>query len=170
LDNYLSTLFNLSNLFINTYPSLTMSAPSETSKIEHVPGPWTLKGTIYTFATYTSAKAAAAFPDNKDFFYAPLELNSGFAEGEMVGGLGMVQVIRYSESPVGPYDELLVVPGFFKREEIVDGNANGNEVGKKEKAMKSNVRVTRIYVSQERTCWNGRKSKFVFGIPITTSA
>ncbi|TDZ30990.1 hypothetical protein C8035_v001930 [Colletotrichum spinosum] len=34
--------------------------------------------------------------------------------GEFLGRLGMIQVIRYTESPVGPYDELLVVPGFFK--------------------------------------------------------
>lgn len=67
----------------------------------------------------------------------------------MVGGLGMIQVIRYSESPVGPYDELLVVPGNFEHPFAQkEGSKNSN-----------NLRLTRIYVSQERTCWNGRTSK-----------
>ncbi|TDZ61136.1 putative U6 snRNA-associated Sm-like protein LSm4 [Colletotrichum trifolii] len=35
-------------------------------------------------------------------------------QGEFLGRLGMIQVIRYTESPVVPYDELLVVPGFSK--------------------------------------------------------
>jgi hypothetical protein len=87
--------------------------------------------------------------ENKQFLYAPLELNSSFSEGEMLGGLGMIQVIRYTESPVGPYDELVVVPGGFEWEDA-------------KKTKKRNVRVTRIYVSQKATCWNGRKSEFGF--------
>jgi hypothetical protein len=67
----------------------------------------------------------------------------------MVGGLGMIQVIRYTESPVGPYDELVIVPGGFEWEDA-------------KKIKKRNVRVTRIYVSQKETCWNGRKSEFDF--------
>lgn len=69
-----------------------------------------------------------------------------------MGKIGMIQVLRYTESPVGPYDELLIIPGFFEYE---------NE-GEKEEG----VRVSRIYVSQKYTCWNGRVSKFsLFFIP-----
>lgn len=76
----------------------------------------------------------------------------------------MVQVIRYTESPVGPYGELLVVPGRFEREEMVRrGGGDGAEptvgVVSRKKRRGENSRVTRIYVSQERTCWNGRKSE-----------
>lgn len=66
----------------------------------------------------------------------------------------MVQIIRYTESPVGPYDELVLVPGNFEYE--------SNELdaqGKREK--KKNLKVSRIYVSQEKTCYNGRKSKWI---------
>ena len=58
----------------------------------------------------------------------------------------MVQLIRYSDSPVGPYDELLVTPGKFEYE-VEEG-------GKRIK--KRNTRITRIYVSQKATCYNGR--------------
>ncbi|KAL2204675.1 hypothetical protein CC79DRAFT_1276675 [Sarocladium strictum] len=104
--------------------------------IERVPAPWTLKGTIYgaTFIPLTDLPTKA---------YGPLERKSvSPADGEFLGGLGMIQVIRYTESPVGPYDELLIVPGFFKH----DGPDK----------TRRNVRITRIYVSQKYTCWNGR--------------
>jgi hypothetical protein len=65
----------------------------------------------------------------------------------------MVQIIRYTESPVGPYDELVLVPGGFEYE----SNELDNQ-GKRKK--KSNLKVSRIYVSQEKTCYNGRKSKW----------
>ena len=65
----------------------------------------------------------------------------------------MVQVIRYSDTPVGPYDELLIVPGSFGYR--IKDDASGGETIREEK----NQRVTRIYVSQKHTCWNGRKSK-----------
>lgn len=134
--------------------SPTPVAPAPAT-ITPVPGPWTLKGTIYTFMTYTSSKGARALEENKSWLYAPLELGSSFASGKMVGGLGMVQVIRYTESPVGPYDEIVVVPGAFEREQVVAGKN-----GEKKTVKKSNLKCTRIYVSQERTCWNGRKSEF----------
>lgn len=55
----------------------------------------------------------------------------------------MVQVIRYSETPVGPYDEMLMIPGKFEYPDEKGGT-------------RANLRITRIYVSQEKTCWNGR--------------
>lgn len=64
----------------------------------------------------------------------------------------MIQIIRYRDSPVGPYDELLVVPGSFDWSR--DGPDGRREVGR-------NPRITRIYVSQKHTCYNGRVSKFV---------
>lgn len=72
----------------------------------------------------------------------------------------MVQVIRYTDTPVGPYDELLIVPGTFGYH--TGGVEGSGEAIKEEKHM----RVTRIYVSQKQTCWNGRNSEFKF--PINT--
>jgi len=62
----------------------------------------------------------------------------------------MIQLLRYSDTPVGPYDEMILCPGYF--EYPVDGK-NGD------KSTKKGVRITRIYVSQKQTCWNGRSSK-----------
>lgn len=57
----------------------------------------------------------------------------------------MAQIIRYSETPVGPYDELAILPGYF------------NGVGSAEK-KRQDLRVTGIWVSQETTLMNGRKN------------
>ena len=57
----------------------------------------------------------------------------------------MLQIVRYSETPVGPYDELVVMPGYFD-----------TPVGGKKGAR--NTRITAIWVSQKDTCWNGMMS------------
>ncbi|KAG0649548.1 hypothetical protein D0Z07_3489 [Hyphodiscus hymeniophilus] len=112
--------------------------------------PWKLKATVYSFMMYVSAKHARVLSSGKAFLYSPLEATSPFAKDKLVGGLGMVQVIRYSESPVGPYDELLIIPGAFEYDVEVD------KKGKTDFAKKKNLRITKIYVSQKKTCWNGR--------------
>ena len=58
------------------------------------------------------------------------------------GGIGMVQVIQYHDSPVGPYNELLIIPGNFK---VPGGEAKG----------KRKLRISRIYVDSEVSCYNG---------------
>lgn len=115
----------------------------------HVPPPWKLKGDIYLFSFWTPRKQAEYPPT---ITYSPLEANSSYINPEgsrPLGGISMVQIIRYTESPVGPYDELILSPGFH--EYTVE--ENGKRVKKK------NARITRIYVSQKHTCWNGRKSE-----------
>ncbi|PKS09644.1 hypothetical protein jhhlp_004263 [Lomentospora prolificans] len=116
--------------------------------ITHVPAPWTLKGTVYQFAWWTPRAQAEAMPT---MAYSPLESSSSFSAPEgskPLGGLSVVQIIRYTDSPVGPYDELLVIPGFH--EYAIDDEKTGKRVTKR------NARITRIYVSQKYTCWNGR--------------
>ncbi|KAI1335595.1 hypothetical protein F5Y15DRAFT_241400 [Xylariaceae sp. FL0016] len=108
-----------------------------------VPPPWKLKGTIYLVSFWNKA---GNLPEHT---YSPLERDSSFSSpesGKHLGGLSQIQIIRYTESPVGPYDELIVCPGFFSYEKEVNG---------KRKSVK-NLRISRIYVSQKYTCWNGR--------------
>lgn len=115
------------------------------SPISSTPAPWTLKGTVYTFPFYVTPSQAKNLPS---IAYSPLELGgSSFGAAKAVGGLGNIQIIRYSESPVGPYDEMVLIPGKFEYEVEQGG------------PKRSNFRVTRIYVSQKETCYNGRKSK-----------
>jgi hypothetical protein len=112
--------------------------------IEPSPAPWTLHGTVYStiFIPLSRQLPVKAF--------APLErqYNESFS-GEFLGGLGLIQIIRYTDSPVGPYDELLISPGFWKYPHT-DKDGNVSE--------RKNIRITRIYVSQKYTAWNGRNS------------
>ncbi|ETS87245.1 hypothetical protein PFICI_01073 [Pestalotiopsis fici W106-1] len=111
-----------------------------------VPAPWKLKGTVYTVTFWCKA---GQLPD---FAYSPLEAASAYADpkisGQHHGGTSQLQVIRYTESPVGPYDEMIIIPGFFDYRVEENGKVK----------TKKNARVTRIYVSQNKTCWNGRKN------------
>lgn len=93
-------------------------------------------------------------------WYHPLELRStkltADHQGEFKGGLAMAQVFRYTDSPVGkshnttrrltmnessagPYDELIIVPGSY----TLPGT------------QKQFARISRIYVSTERSVYNG---------------
>ncbi|KAI1497223.1 hypothetical protein F5X99DRAFT_397709 [Biscogniauxia marginata] len=113
--------------------------------ITSAPPPWQLRGTVYMISFWAKA---GKLPEHA---YSPLERDSSFASpesGQHLGGLSQMQIIRYTESPVGPYDEFAVCPGLFSYE-------TEGEDGKRER--KKNVRTTRIYVSQKHTCWNGRK-------------
>ncbi|KAI0160228.1 hypothetical protein GGR57DRAFT_411544 [Xylariaceae sp. FL1272] len=116
----------------------------EDAPIVPVLPPWTLKGTCYVV---TFKSKAEQLPDHT---YSPLERDSAYASpsesGKHLGGLSLLQIIRYTESPVGPYDELIVCPGYY----TYDVEENG-----KRRTMK-NARISRIYVSQKYTCWNGR--------------
>ncbi|KAH9888299.1 hypothetical protein F4778DRAFT_755864 [Xylariomycetidae sp. FL2044] len=123
-----------------------MEAEEADRPIVPVPPPWKLKGTVYMMSFWSKAGDLPAHA------YSPLERASAFASsGAHRGGLSQIQVIRYTESPVGPYDELILCPGFFSYE-------RGNERGLGRRKTKKAPRITRIYVSQKYTCWNGRKN------------
>lgn len=142
LSRLLLAAFAASNI-VSACTNCTNESPEP---IELVPAPWTLHGDIYGLFLLPglgiplvgNSVPAKAFP--------PLERsNPASTAGEFVGKLGMIQVIRYSDSPVGPYDELLILPGFFEYEN------NGTK--------EDGIKISRIYVSQKYTCWNGRTSK-----------
>jgi len=60
---------------------------------------------------------------------------------------------RYHDSPAGAYDEVLIAPGSF------EVSAKG-----KEREM---LRVTRIYVSERGTLWNGTSFQFSYSCRLT---
>lgn len=64
----------------------------------------------------------------------------------------MVQIVRYTETPVGPYDELVFIPGDF---DVPVLNGTGGEGEGVKKKVRKNTRITGIWVSQKETCWNG---------------
>lgn len=124
----------------------------DSSDIRHVPPPWILKGTVYMFPFWSNQDQLAA-ANESGLTYSPLEAKSSYANPEgsrHLGGLSMIQIIRYTDSPVGPYDEMMIIPG--AHEYTVEEEGGG-------RVKKRHMRITRIYVSTKFTCWNGRKSK-----------
>ncbi|KAF3914822.1 hypothetical protein ABW20_dc0103537 [Dactylellina cionopaga] len=107
------------------------------SSIEHVPGPWECKGESWWFTCYPMSGNKKVYPGSTN----PLDFHPGANDG-FEGGLGMIMVVRYSQTPVGPYDELLYIPGYFSTPH----------------ATSSRYRITNIYVSSKETTYNGRRN------------
>ncbi|KAK0734587.1 hypothetical protein B0T26DRAFT_635209 [Lasiosphaeria miniovina] len=132
------------------------AAEASEDAIKPAPAPWHCKCTSYMISFWTSGATAASLPAKA---FSPLERASAFASpeqsGRAVGGLSMVQLVRYTDTPVGPYDELILAPGAFEYSASDDAAMPGNKNKKRKKTAKA-MRITRIYVSQKETCWNGR--------------
>jgi hypothetical protein len=122
-----------------------MSTPSQASDLLRLadmpaapavaaaPAPWTLRGDGYVvlFKTTPAMRGAERF--------TPESLR-----GRETGGLGMMMFVDYAESPVGPYRELLWIPGKFRF------------------GGRSRWSITRIYVSSWESVVNGNVN---WGIP-----
>ncbi|TGK07998.1 acetoacetate decarboxylase [Leptospira semungkisensis] len=96
-----------------------------TSK-RHYPAPWSLTGEGYLFPLFgkKSYNAEMAFLDEED-------------RKSYRGGLGSLMLVNYERSNVGPYYELLYIPGNFEHK------------GKNYK------RITRIFVSSQTSVEEG---------------
>jgi hypothetical protein len=134
-----------------------MSADQQVEDIKTAPPPWmNVRATVYFLPFWVSGNAAANLPP---IAYSPLEAASSFAapgDGcRPVGGLGSIQILRYTDSPVGAYDELMIAPA--EHEYVVEEEGKN---GEKKRKKRRNQRITRIYVSQKETCYNGRLSWF----------
>lgn len=111
-----------------------MAAQNEV--LQNIPAPWTCKCETYWLFLWLPH----ALPPG---IYDPLDApTSNTTSDEFKGGLGMIQVVRYLDTPAGPYDELLIIPGNY-------GVPGGLQKGK------SRLRISRIYVSQKQTCYSG---------------
>jgi hypothetical protein len=94
--------------------------------------PWRLKGEAFVMV----------YKFSKDF----VKENS-FADAYQInnfdGGLGTIMCVNYAESDVGPYYELLFIPGTINLKKL-----NFNEI-------KSGFTISKIYVSTEASVQNG---------------
>lgn len=120
--------------------------------IKKVAAPWKCTAEVHAayFLPSTKGKAAA---EVETIAYSPLEKESYFASpeaGRLAGGIGSFMLVRYTDTPVGTYDELAIIPGACTYQ-VQDKNGKWVE--------KKSVRVTRIYVSQKDTMYNGRLSE-----------
>ena len=60
-----------------------------------------------------------------------------------------IQIYRYKTSPVGPYDELMYIPGFFRTNTVAEDGSEQSILA---------PRITRIYISTDATCIRGREN------------
>ena len=123
-----------------------MATSTPPDSIRSGPPPWKTKSTAFILPFYHSP--SQPLPSKA---YTPLSASHApfSAEpecGVFKGGLSMLYLLRYTETPVGPYDELAIMPGYFEY-------SHGKAEGKKGR----NMRVTAIWVSQKDTCWNGER-------------
>jgi hypothetical protein len=102
--------------------------------VKQAPPPWKLKGEAYILLFKFQKEWV------KDNGFLPPHL-----EGKFKGGLGYVMLVNYQESPVGPYREILFIPGKFRK-------SNSHT-------------ITKIYVDSEPSKINGRAN---WGIPKET--
>lgn len=120
------------------------------------PAPWTTHCEYFWLLTWPSSPLAKGTYDSLESSHLANDLN------HPISGPGMIQIVRYTNTPVGPYDELVYLPGLFT-------TPGGSRKGKK------HFRVTRIYVSQRETCHDGRVNwnipkhlaRFEFSHPVT---
>ncbi len=101
---------------------------------QYAPAPWQLEGEGIILVYKFSKKWVETFGQ------LPARL-----QGKFKGGLGYLMLVNYKNSPVGPYNELLLIPGKF------------SPTGKQS--------ITKIYVDSEESTQNGRAN---WGIPKNT--
>ncbi len=97
------------------------------------PAPWTLTGNGIILLYRFSKKWI-----EENGFLADYQRES------FKGIVGSVMLVDYQTSPVGPYRELLFIPGYFKIED------------------KNTFSISKIYVSSQASVWNGIEN---WGIP-----
>lgn len=134
--------------------------PSEAIPV--APPPWSLKAKAWTFL-YTEVgesetPSSQNVNNNPDILqgilplgaYHPFENIHAEAVQRLAqnqsqyrnGLLKGVMIVRYEDSDVGPYDELILIPG----------RAVNPHTGK------SDMRISTIYVSTDASVWNGRRN------------
>jgi len=99
------------------------------TNIKDAPAPWTLTGQVAYLFVHGPRTANELFNENPDPNRSPFR-----------GGYGGLLLIRYRDSPVGPYDELILIPGYYQF------------------GSQTYYRISQIYVSSEDSVVNGRRN------------
>ncbi|CAF1362267.1 unnamed protein product [Rotaria sp. Silwood1] len=99
------------------------------NKIKDAPAPWTLNGQVAYLFVHGSRSIQESFNENPDPIRSPFR-----------GGIGGMLLVRYTDSPVGPYDELLFFPGCYQFGDT------------------TYYRISQIYVSSMDSVINGRRN------------
>ncbi|KAL4875707.1 hypothetical protein BJY04DRAFT_154372 [Aspergillus karnatakaensis] len=147
-------------------PSIPGSSPptTTTGPIPIAPPPWTLKAKAWTFLYTDPPSTNSSSPQNPNNTpeilqslppgsYHPFEeihpsalstLPDGTPQLKKNSWLKGVMIVRYEDTDVGPYDELILIPG--------------RATNPHSKTARSEMRISTIYVSTEASVWNGRRN------------
>lgn len=128
-------------------PNFNSSPPADVSP---APPPWVLKAKLYLFTTLLNPvnREDPVLQGLPSGTYSPSENVHPSALApindapQWNGGLTGFVLVRYEDSPIGPYDELIVA---------AHGFANPYE-------KSTSSRITNIYVSSRQSVWNGRNN------------
>jgi hypothetical protein len=123
-----------------------------------IPPPWVFKTKLYLFAAPLNLvdrenPLLQGLPPgsyNPEETIHPSALAPVKGSPQWKGGMLKVVIVRYEDSPIGPYDELIA---------SLDGYANPFEKG-------TSARITNIYVDSRKSIWHGRKNWSVSLWPI----
>lgn len=95
----------------------------------NAPAPWSLKGEVSYLFAHGQRSIQESFNENSEPIRSPYR-----------GGMGGVMLVRYTASPVGPYDELILIPGYYQF------------------GQTTYYRISQIYVSSLDSVINGRRN------------
>jgi hypothetical protein len=115
-----------------------------------IPPPWVFKTKLYLFATPLNLvdredpllQGLLPGSYNPEETIHPSALAPVRGSPQWKGGMLKVVIVRYEDSPIGPYDELIA---------SLDGFANPFERG-------TSARITNIYVDSRKSIWHGRNN------------
>jgi len=104
--------------------------------------PWLLTGSSWIVPLHTPfSETPIPVPAGS---YAPFEAGSSAdLSSRFHGGVGLILILRYDHTDVGPYDELILIPGLFSNKHEGEG-------------IKYDWAISRIVVSSDRSTVNVR--------------
>ncbi|KAJ1566146.1 hypothetical protein HK405_010872, partial [Cladochytrium tenue] len=123
--------------------------------VEAAPAPWPLNGSGFVFGYMAGSKSAAAL--------APLVEPIDHVD-DLSAGPGFVMLLRYTDSPAGPYDELLVTTGGSKQRGVPVAPPASAPASVKTPSLSlprrlfAPRRIPLIWVSSERSLRCGRRN------------
>ncbi|EAT81211.1 hypothetical protein HBH56_132940 [Parastagonospora nodorum] len=140
---------------------MSLQPEPETHPVSRAKAPWAMKAESYLLFLKLKELPQGVYDELEEVW-------AGDEFGKFKGGLGAVVIVRYSDTPAGPYDELILVPGNF----TIPPPSSGPP-----KIAKRSLRIARIYVSQRTTTYNGRLNwnipkhlaRFSFSAPPATN-
>ncbi|KAJ3119067.1 hypothetical protein HK100_000477 [Physocladia obscura] len=132
--------------------------------IEAAPSPWVTKVEHFFILPFLPSKTNEDQQHEISAHMVPEDTAEYRASG-----IGYIMILRYANTPVGPYDEIMFIPGAFNSP-LLSSKSNQNSTITPLASISwiqahpliHDARIAQIYVSSEASLRNGRVQ---FGIP-----